>query len=84
MVLDGDMRWARRPDPEVAFYETRLKHPSGAVKVGDVILVRIKMKKIDPEPWELTLEQIPKVHSALLSLETENRANLSTEAYNTT
>ncbi len=71
MIDIGDMRWARRPDPKVAFYETRLKHPSGAVKVGDVILVRIKMKKIDPEPWELTLEQIPKVQSALLSLETE-------------
>ncbi len=70
-IYIGDMRWARKPDPEVAFYETRLKHPSGAVKVGDVILVRIKMKKIDPEPWELTLEQIPKVQSALLSLETE-------------
>jgi penicillin-binding protein 1A len=71
MIYIGDMRWARRPDPAVAFYETRLNHPSGAVKVGDVILVRIKMKKTDPEPWELTLEQIPKVQSALLSLETE-------------
>jgi len=63
------MRWARRPDPNVASYETRLKHPSGAVKVGDVILVRIKIKKIT-EPWELALEQIPKAQSALLSLET--------------
>lgn len=71
MIDINDMRWARRPDPEVAFYETRLKHPSGAVKVGDVILVRIKMKKIDPEFWKLTLEQIPKVQSALLSLEAE-------------
>ena len=71
MIDIGDMRWARRPDPEVAFYETRLKHPSGAVKVGDVILVRILKKKIDPEPWKLTLEQIPKVQSALLSLEAE-------------
>ncbi|MCM2287374.1 MAG: PBP1A family penicillin-binding protein [Desulfobacula sp.] len=71
-IIDiNDMRWARKPDPEVAFNETRLKHPSGAVKVGDVILVRIKLKKTDPEPWELALEQIPKVQSALLSLEAE-------------
>jgi penicillin-binding protein 1A len=70
-IYINDMRWARRPDPKVASYQTRLKHPSGAVKVGDVILVRIKMKKVDPEPWALTLEQIPKVQSALLSLETE-------------
>lgn len=71
MIDIDDMRWARRPDPEVAFYENRLKQPSGAVKIGDVILVRIKIKKINPEPWELTLEQIPKVQSALLSLEAE-------------
>ncbi|MBA3011243.1 MAG: PBP1A family penicillin-binding protein [Desulfobacula sp.] len=69
MIDIKDMRWARRPDPNVASYETRLKHPSGAVKVGDVILVRIKIKKIT-EPWELALEQIPKAQSALLSLET--------------
>ena len=69
-VIDiNDMRWARRPDPKVASYETRLKHPSGALKVGDVILVRIK--KIDPTPWELALEQIPKAQSALMSLEAE-------------
>ena len=71
MIAVGDMRWARRPDPEVAFYETRLKHPSEAIKVGDVILVRIKKKKIESEPWELALEQIPKAQSALLSLEAE-------------
>ena len=67
----GDMRWARRPDPEVAFYETRLKQISETVTVGDVILVRIKKKKIEPEPWELALEQIPNAQSALLSLEAE-------------
>ncbi|MDF1590061.1 MAG: PBP1A family penicillin-binding protein [Desulfobacterales bacterium] len=71
MIEVADMRWARRPDPEVAFYETRLKHPSEAVTVGDVILVRIKKKKIEPEPWELALEQIPKAQSALLTLEAE-------------
>jgi len=71
IIQVDDMRWARRPDPEVAFYETRVKHPSEAVKVGDVILVRIKKKKMDPKPWELALEQIPNVQSALLSLEAE-------------
>jgi len=67
----GDMRWARKPDPEIAFYETRLRHPSKALTVGDVILVRIKKKKTEPEPWELALEQIPAAQSALLSLEAE-------------
>jgi penicillin-binding protein 1A len=71
IIQVDDMRWARKPDPEVAFYETRVKHPSEAVKVGDVILVRIKKKKMAPESWELALEQIPHVQSALLSLEAE-------------
>ncbi|MEW6670063.1 MAG: PBP1A family penicillin-binding protein [Thermodesulfobacteriota bacterium] len=71
LINRDDMRWARRPDPEVAFYETRLKHPSEAVTVGDVIPVRIKKKNNEPEPWELALEQIPAAQSALLTLEAE-------------
>ena len=67
----GDMRWARKPDPDVAFYETRLRHPSEALTVGDVILAIIKKKKTGPEPWDLALEQIPAAQSALLSLEAE-------------
>ena len=71
MIAVDDMRWARKPDPDVAFYETRLRHPSEAVTVGDVILVKIKKKNVEPEPWELALEQIPNAQSALLSLEAE-------------
>ena len=67
----GEMRWARKKDPKVAFNETRLRRPSEALKVGDVILVGIKKKKKEPEPWELSLEQIPAAQSALLSLEAE-------------
>ena len=66
-----EMRWARKPNPKVAFYETRLRHPSEALEVGDVILIRIKKKNKGPEPWELSLEQVPAAQSALLSLESE-------------
>ena len=71
MLPVDDMRWARKPDPEVAFYEARVRRPSEVLTVGDVILVRIKKKKMEPEPWELALEQIPNAQSALLSLEAE-------------
>ena len=71
LISLGEMRWARKPNPEVALYETRLRRPSEALKVGDVILIRIKKKNNEPEPWELSLEQIPAAQSALLSLEAE-------------
>ncbi|MCJ7541152.1 MAG: transglycosylase domain-containing protein, partial [Desulfobacterales bacterium] len=63
LISLGEMRWARKPNSEVAFYETRLRRPSEALKVGDVILIRIKKKKNEPEPWELSLEQIPAAQS---------------------
>ncbi|MBW1699666.1 MAG: PBP1A family penicillin-binding protein [Deltaproteobacteria bacterium] len=66
-----DMRWARKPDPEVAYYEGRLRVPSEALEVGDVILVRLKGKKKDSDLWELALEQTPKAQAALLCMESE-------------
>ena len=67
----ADMRWARKPDPEIAYYEARVKHPGDVLAVGDVILVRIKAKKEGKNLWELALEQTPKVQSALLCIESD-------------
>jgi len=67
----GNMRWARKPDPEVAYYEARLKHPGHVLKVGDVIQIKIKGKKEDSDQWELALEQTPKAQAALLCIEAE-------------
>ena len=66
-----NMRWARKPDPEVAYYEARLKHPGHVFKVGDVIQIKIKGKKEDTDQWELALEQTPKAQAALLCIEAE-------------
>ena len=66
-----DMEWARRPDPEVAYYETKIKIPSEALHVGDVILVKSKEKIKDADLWQLALEQEPATQAALLCIEAE-------------
>lgn len=67
-----DMRWARKPDPEVSFYENRVNHPGEVLRVGDVILAKIKGKSEETDLWSLALEQTPKAQAALLCLETES------------
>jgi len=66
-----DMKWARKPDPEVGYWETRLRRPGDALAVGDVIEVLVKEAPGDDGVWKLALEQTPKAQAALLSLETE-------------
>lgn len=71
IIRIDDMRWARKPDPEVAYYEARIKHPGEVLTVGDVIRVRFKQKIINSDRWELDLEQTPKAQAALLCIESE-------------
>jgi penicillin-binding protein 1A len=66
-----DMKWARKPDLEVAYYETKVKLPSEALHAGDVILVKVKEKIKDADVWQLALEQEPVAQAALLCLEAE-------------
>ncbi|MFH1991328.1 MAG: PBP1A family penicillin-binding protein [Pseudomonadota bacterium] len=66
-----DMRWARKPDPEVSFYEARVNHPGEVLSMGNVILLKLKGKIEGTDLWSLALEQKPKAQSALLCLETE-------------
>jgi penicillin-binding protein 1A len=72
----SDMKWARKPDIDVAYYEAKIKYPGDALGLGDVILVKIKGKlekkeddTKDENLWELSLEQEPEVQSALLCVE---------------
>ena len=71
VIRIDDMRWARKPDPEVAYYETGVHHVKEVLKVGDVIQVRVKKKIFDTDRWWLSLEQVPKVQAALLCIESE-------------
>jgi penicillin-binding protein 1A len=67
-----DMRWARKPDLELAHYEAKLRRPSEALAVGDVILVRLKKENgEDNDTWAVDLEQIPVAQSALMCIEAE-------------
>ena len=38
----ADMKWARKPDIEVAYYEVKVQRPSEALRSGDVIFVKAK------------------------------------------
>ncbi len=66
-----DMKWARKPDLGVAYYEAKVKLPSEALHAGDVILVKVKEKIKDSDVWQLALEQEPVAQAALLCLEAE-------------
>lgn len=67
----ADMKWARNPDPQIAYYQGALKRPGDALKTGDVIQVRLLEKSEKSELWTLALEQTPEAQGALLCLETE-------------
>jgi penicillin-binding protein 1A len=71
VIRIDDMRWARKPDPGIAYYETRVNHVGEVLKVGNVIQVRVKNKIFETDRWWLSLEQVPTVQAALLCIESE-------------
>ena len=66
-----NMRWARKPDPEVAYYQARVGRPGEVLATGDVIQVSVIKKKAEENIYELSLEQTPKAQSALMCIESE-------------
>ena len=64
-----DMRWARRPDPDVEWYQSRLQRPSQALAAGDVIEIAVKDRGARPDEWTFSLAQTPAAQAALLSIE---------------
>jgi penicillin-binding protein 1A len=65
----SEMRWARKPDPDVPSYAALLKSVGGVFQVGDVVLVRIKEPMPKPYDWMVSLEQKPEVQGALFCME---------------
>ncbi|NOY69434.1 MAG: PBP1A family penicillin-binding protein [Deltaproteobacteria bacterium] len=65
-----DMRWARKPDPEIPYGRVFIKRPGDVLNTGDLILVRLKKWDEKRKIWELSLEQIPEAQSALICIET--------------
>lgn len=66
-----DMQWARKPNPDASYRYAKIKKPGKALKIGDVILVKLKDKVEKTGDWQLALEQVPKAQSALLCIEAE-------------
>jgi len=65
------MAWARKPDQEVAYYETKVKKPSQVFKLGDIIEVKLLNDIVEENKIEFFLYQEPVAQSALLSIEAE-------------
>ena len=71
LIKFEDMDWARKPDPNIAYYRAKIKRPSDALKTGDVILVKIKGAPAKGDTiWPLALEQEPLAQAALVCIET--------------
>ncbi len=70
IIKIDDMRWARKPDLDVPYYESRINRPGEVLSTGDIILVKLK-NKIEDIEWELALEQTPATQSALLCMDME-------------
>jgi penicillin-binding protein 1A len=67
----SNMTWARKPDPEIPYFNVRVRRVGDVLAVGDVITVLAKGKKEENGLWEVALEQTPAAQSALLCIETE-------------
>ncbi len=64
-----DMAWARKPNPDVPPEWIKLKSPSQALNVGDVILARVKEAVIEKDRsyYRFALEQDPLSQAGLLA-----------------
>ena len=67
-----DMKWARKPNIKVAYWETRVKRPGDVLRIGDIIWVKIKKLSTSLDFLPLALEQTPIAEAALLSIETDS------------
>ncbi|MBT8340808.1 MAG: PBP1A family penicillin-binding protein [Desulfatitalea sp.] len=64
-----DMRWARKPNPDVPYYAAQLRRASQALAPGDVIWVKLLEKDEKADQWKLQLDQVPEVQAALMCIE---------------
>ena len=65
------MRWARKPNPDIPYYEDAVRHPGQVLTVGDVVQVKAKQRIEETDQWALSLDQTPMAQAALLSLNAE-------------
>ncbi len=65
----ANMKWARKPDPDVPYGAVSVSHPGDVLTDGDVILVRLDKKNKKNGKWELSLEQQPDNQAALVCIQ---------------
>jgi len=70
-VSIDDLRWARRPNPNLTSSQAKVKKVSQVLKTGDVIRVRMIEKQASADLWDVSLDQIPDAQSALMCIEAE-------------
>ncbi|MFP3928634.1 MAG: penicillin-binding protein 1A [Desulfobacteraceae bacterium] len=68
-----DMKWARKPDPDVHYSAVTLKRPGDVLSPGDVVLVRVLEEREEKEGpgWAVALEQEPEAQGALFAQDVE-------------
>ncbi|WDP89853.1 MAG: PBP1A family penicillin-binding protein [Desulfobacter sp.] len=71
LIRLATMTWARKPNPQVAYYQTKVKSPSQVLKPGDVIYVKVLNEIMEDNAYEFALHQEPVAQAALLSIEAE-------------
>jgi penicillin-binding protein 1A len=71
IILLEDIRWARKLNPDIAYYRVKVKKPSEVFHVGDVISVRLGELDTETSFWRLFLEQTPDAQAGLLCIEAE-------------
>jgi penicillin-binding protein 1A len=71
VILLDDVRWARKPNPDIAYYRVKVKKPSEVFRLGDVISVRLGEQDSETNLWQLSLEQTPDAQAGLLCIEAE-------------
>jgi penicillin-binding protein 1A len=71
VISINDIRWARKPNPDLVYYQDPVRKVSQVLKTGDVIKVRLNKKQASGDLWDLSLDQDPQAQSALLCIEAE-------------
>ncbi|MFZ3044524.1 MAG: PBP1A family penicillin-binding protein, partial [Desulfatirhabdiaceae bacterium] len=67
----SDMKWARKPNSEIGYQSAFVKKVGDVLKPGDVVLVKVKDAQANASNrFSFSLEQTPKVQSAILCVET--------------
>ena len=64
-----EMRWARKPDTDRYWWQSKVRHIGDVLSVGDVIEIEPVEKDEKTELWHLQLDQTPLAQAALVCIE---------------